>query len=124
MKCGKDKGVRILSSLYLFPFTFSQTRQPFGDGSRFAIMIKHYILSLNPTAKHDWDQCILRDPLTAKRPDLAKLVTEAVGADTGSYLVSVNIEVKILEQAAVPHAEQLSLNVTDVNEKAQIREAA
>ncbi|MFB2770665.1 hypothetical protein ACE1AT_15445 [Pelatocladus sp. BLCC-F211] len=87
-------------------------------------MIKHYILSLNPTAKHDWDQCILRDPLTAKRPDLAKLVTEAVGADTGSYLVSVNIEVKILEQAAVPHAEQLSLNVTDVNEKAQIREAA
>ncbi|MGJ5675904.1 MAG: hypothetical protein ACR9NN_20180 [Nostochopsis sp.] len=87
-------------------------------------MIKHYILSLNPTAKHDWDRCILRDPLTAKRPDLAKLVTEAVGADTGSYLVSVNIEVKILEQAAVSHAEQLSLNFTDVNEKAQLREVA
>lgn len=62
--------------------------------------------------------------LTAKRPDLAKLVTEAVGADTGSYLVSVNIEVKILEQAAVSHAEQLSLNFTDVNEKAQLREVA
>ncbi|BAZ68024.1 MAG: hypothetical protein KME28_02605 [Pelatocladus maniniholoensis HA4357-MV3] len=87
-------------------------------------MIKHYILSLNPTAKHDWDRCILRDPLTAKRPDLAKLVTEAVGADTGSYLVSVNIEVKILEQAAVSYAEQLSLNVTDVNEKPQLREVA
>ncbi|WP_315787006.1 hypothetical protein [Fischerella sp. JS2] len=87
-------------------------------------MIKHYILSLNPTAKHDWDRCILRDPLTAKRPDLAKLVAEAVGTDTGSYLVSVNIEVKVLEQATVVQAEQLSLNVSDVNEKPQLREVA
>lgn len=87
-------------------------------------MIKHYILSLNPTAKHDWDRCILRDPLTAKRPDLAKLVVEAVGADTGSYLVSVNIEVKVLEQATVVQTEQLSLNVSDVNEKPQLREVA
>ncbi|BAU04768.1 hypothetical protein CEN45_17290 [Fischerella thermalis CCMEE 5198] len=87
-------------------------------------MIKHYILSLNPTAKHDWDRCILRDPLTAKRPDLAKLVAEAVGADTGSYLVSVNIEVKVLEQATVVQTEQLSLNVSDVNEKPQLREVA
>ncbi|MBF2004681.1 hypothetical protein ACF3DV_01710 [Chlorogloeopsis fritschii PCC 9212] len=87
-------------------------------------MKKHYILSLNPTAKHDWDRCILRDPLTAKRPDLAKLVSEAVGADTGSYLVSVNIEIQVLEQAAVPQAEQLSLNVPELNEKPQLREVA
>ncbi|PLZ06926.1 hypothetical protein [Fischerella thermalis] len=87
-------------------------------------MIKHYILSLNPTAKHDWDRCILRDPLTAKRPDLAKLVAEAVGADTGSYLVSVNIEVKVLEQTTVVQTEQLSLNVSDVNEKPKLREVA
>ncbi|MDM9383251.1 hypothetical protein QUB80_21405 [Chlorogloeopsis sp. ULAP01] len=87
-------------------------------------MKKYYILSLNPTAKHDWDRCILRDPLTAKRPDLAKLVSEAVGADTGSYLISVNIEVQVLEQAAVPQAEQLSLNVSEVNEKPQLREVA
>ena len=65
-------------------------------------MMKHYILNLNPTAKHEWDRCILRDPLTAKRPDIAKLIADAVGADTGSYLVSVNIEVTVLEQAAVP----------------------
>jgi len=77
-------------------------------------MIKHYILSLNPTAKHEWDRCILRDSLTAKRPDIAKLIAEAVGADTGTYLVSVNIEVKVLEQAAVPHAEQLSLSIPEV----------
>lgn len=87
-------------------------------------MIKHYILNLNPTAKHEWDKCILRDPLTAKRPEIAKLVAEAVGADTGSYLVSVNIEIQVLEQAAVPHAEQLSLNISEVMEKPQLREAA
>ncbi|NJM74101.1 MAG: hypothetical protein HC862_30680 [Scytonema sp. RU_4_4] len=87
-------------------------------------MIKHYILSLNPTAKHEWDRCILRDPLTAKRPDIAKLVAEAIGADTGSYLVSVNIEVQVLEQAAVPFAEQLSLNVAEVTQAPQLREVA
>ncbi len=87
-------------------------------------MIKHYILSLNPTAKHDWDRCILRDPLTAKRPDIAKLIAEAVGADTGSYLVSVNIEVQVLEQAAIAHAEQLSLNIGEVSVPSQLREVA
>jgi hypothetical protein len=87
-------------------------------------MIKHYILSLNPVAKHEWDKCILRDPLTAKRPDIAKLVSEAVGADTGSYLVSVNIEVQILEQAAIPHGEQLSLNIPEVGGGSHLREAA
>lgn len=87
-------------------------------------MIKHYILSLNPTAKHEWDRCILRDPLTAKRPDIAKIIAEMVGADTGSYLVSVNIEVKVLEQAAVPHFEQMSLNMPEVSRETQLREAA
>ncbi len=87
-------------------------------------MIKHYILNLNPTAKHEWDRCILRDPLTAKRPDLAKLVSEAIGANSGSYLVSVNIEIRVLENAAVPQTEQLSLNISEVVEKPQLREAA
>ncbi len=87
-------------------------------------MMKHYILSLNPTAKHEWDRCILRDPLTAKRPDIAKLIADAVGSDGGSYLVSVNIEIKVLEQVAAPHAEQLTLNIAEVNEKPQLREAA
>jgi hypothetical protein len=92
--------------------------------SRVYFMIKHYILSLNPTAKHDWDRCILRDPLTAKRPDIAKLIAEAVGADTGSYLVSVNIQVEVLEQAAIAHAEQLSLNISEVSVPSQLREVA
>jgi hypothetical protein len=62
-------------------------------------MTKHYILSLNPNAQYDWDQYILRDPLTAERPDFATLIAEAVGDETGSYLVAVNIEVTVLEKA-------------------------
>ncbi len=88
-------------------------------------MIKHYILSLNPTAKHEWDKYIVRDPLTAKRPDIAKLIAEVVGADDGNYLVSVNIEVKVLEQARESQTEQLSLPFPEIStEKSQLREAA
>lgn len=90
--------------------------------SSFCLMIKHYILNLNPTAKHDWDRCILRDPITAKRPELAKLIAEAIGAEPGSYLVSVNIEVKVLEQAAIPQAEQLPLNVPVAPAHPQLQE--
>ena len=78
-------------------------------------MTKHYILSLNPTAQHDWDRIILRDPITAKRPELAKLIAEAIGAEPGTYLVSVNIEVKVLEQATMPHVEQLPLSAVELS---------
>jgi hypothetical protein len=87
-------------------------------------MMKHYILNLNPTAKHEWDRCIIRDPLTAKRPDIAKMISEAVGADTGSYLVSVNIEVTVLEKASTPPIEQLSLPFPEISVPIQLREAA
>jgi hypothetical protein len=88
-------------------------------------MMKHYILNLNPSAKHEWDRFILREPLTAKRPDMARLIAEAVAADTGSYLVSVNIEVTVLDRAAVPSAEQLALPIAETNlPSVQLREAA
>ena len=77
-------------------------------------MTKHYILSLNPTAKHDWDRCTARDPITSKRPELAKLIAEAINAEPGAYLVSVNIEVKVLEQAPVNQVEQLPLSVPEL----------
>jgi hypothetical protein len=77
-------------------------------------MTKHYILNLNPTAKHDWDRCTLRDPITAKRPELAKLIAETIAAEPGTYLVSVNIEVKVLEEAPIPQTEQLPLNAAEL----------
>lgn len=63
-------------------------------------MTKHYILSLDPNAKYEWDRCNLRDPITADHPSLAGLVAQAVGEQPGAYLVAVNIEVKVLEKAA------------------------
>ncbi len=65
-------------------------------------MTKHYILSLDPAAQYEWDRRTLRDPMTASHPALADLVAEAVGEQAGSYLVAINIEVKVLEKAAVP----------------------
>jgi hypothetical protein len=63
------------------------------------IMTKHYILHLDPAAKYEWDRCSLRDPITADRPAIAELIAEAVGEQSGSYLVAVKIEVEVLEKA-------------------------
>jgi hypothetical protein len=77
-------------------------------------MTKHYILSINPHAQYEWDRCSLRDPLTAGRPDLASLIAEAVGDETGSYLVAVNIEVKVLEQAPSSQSQRIPVEVPAV----------
>lgn len=65
-------------------------------------MTKHYILSLDPMAKYEWERCTLRDPITAEHPALAELVAKAVGDRAGSYLVAINIEVQVLEEAIAP----------------------
>jgi len=90
--------------------------------SGFWAMNKHFILNLNPHAKQEWDRYTLRDPLTAKRPDLAKLIAEAVGGKSGSYLVSVRIEVEVLEKAALPQIEQLTLNLPEISTYPQPQE--
>jgi hypothetical protein len=77
-------------------------------------MTKHYILSLNPNAQYDWDQYILRDPLTAERPDFATLIAKAVGEETGSYLVAVNIEVTVLEKAQNLQHQRVPIDVATV----------
>ena len=65
-------------------------------------MTKHYVLTLEPSADYEWDRCTLSDPITAERPDLAQLVAEAVGGRPGTYLVAVDIDVKVLEQKNTP----------------------
>lgn len=77
----------------------------------FSSMMKHYILSINPHAEYEWDRYIVRDPLTAGRPDFADLIAEAVGDETGSYLVSVNIEVKVLEKASLPQPQRVAIDM-------------
>lgn len=59
--------------------------------------IEHYILNLNPQADSSWDRCVLRNPLTGERPDLTEAIARAVGDRTGSYLISVNIDVRVLQ---------------------------
>jgi hypothetical protein len=74
-------------------------------------MTKHYILSIDPTAEYEWERCILRDPIMAVRPDFASLIAEAVGNETGSYLVAVNIEVKVLEKSSTPPPQLVPVEV-------------
>ncbi len=64
-------------------------------------MIKHYILNLNPQANYEWDKCVLRNPLTGERLDLTNAIAEAVNREAGSYLISVNIDVQILEESTI-----------------------
>ncbi|UZQ54143.1 hypothetical protein OOK60_16915 [Trichothermofontia sichuanensis B231] len=64
-------------------------------------MQKHYILTLDPTAKYEWDRCTLRDPMTAARPDLAELVRDAVGEASGNYLVAIKLDVQVLERTPI-----------------------
>ncbi|MEC4985808.1 MAG: hypothetical protein SAJ37_11600 [Oscillatoria sp. PMC 1068.18] len=68
-------------------------------------MIKHYVLSINPHPEYEWDRHNLRDPLSGQRPDLAALVAAEIEKIPGSYLVSVNLEVTVLEQAPVSKSE-------------------
>ncbi|MGV2830114.1 hypothetical protein [Myxosarcina sp. GI1(2024)] len=58
---------------------------------------EHYILNLNPQAASSWDRCVLRNPLTGERPDLTAAIAKAVGERAGSYLISVNIDVRVLQ---------------------------
>ncbi|MBD1805788.1 hypothetical protein H6F98_10035 [Microcoleus sp. FACHB-SPT15] len=81
-------------------------------------MTKHYILSINPNAEYEWEQYTLREPITSGRPDFAKLIAEAVGDETGSYLVAVNIEVKVLEKTS-PQLPQIPIDMPTVSVNAQ-----
>jgi len=65
-------------------------------------MTKHYILSLDPAAKYEWERCTLRDPITAEHPALADLVAKAIGDRAGVYLVAVTIDVQVLEATPTP----------------------
>lgn len=59
---------------------------------------KHYILKIDTQANNDWDKYILRNPLTGERPDVKTAIAKAVGNESGSYLIKVNINVEVLEK--------------------------
>jgi hypothetical protein len=75
-------------------------------------MNHHYILNINPQANHEWDRCVLRNPITGERPDLQSAIAQAVTNQPGSYLIKVSINVEILEQSLPqiqsPHLKPIS----------------
>jgi hypothetical protein len=79
----------------------------------------HYILNINPQASHEWDRCVLRNPITGERPDLQTAIANAVANQPGSYLIKVSINVEILEQTS-PQTQSSSLKPisTKTTEKA------
>ncbi|MGB3694142.1 MAG: hypothetical protein WA865_05300 [Spirulinaceae cyanobacterium] len=85
-------------------------------------MIKHYVLTLNPEAQYDWEQSNLREPITGVCPDLTAMLAEAVDNQPGSYLISVNVEVKVLEKVATHDYQQLSLNLPKLSSATQLEE--
>lgn len=81
-------------------------------------MTKHYVLSINPQAQYDWEQCVLRNPITGERPDFTALVAEAVNNQPGAYLVSVSIEVQVLEQSSISESAEKTPKIAPVHQLA------
>lgn len=74
-------------------------------------MNQHYVLNINPQANHEWDRCVLRNPITGERPDFNSAIAKTVQNQPGSYLIKVSINVEILVQE-LPQAE--SSNITSI----------
>lgn len=73
-------------------------------------MKKYYILNLDPQAIHEWDRCVLRNPMTGARPDLNQEVAKVIDGQAGSYLIKVNLEIEILEHGSIPACKTLELS--------------
>ncbi|MEN9518303.1 MAG: hypothetical protein RLZZ381_891 [Cyanobacteriota bacterium] len=72
-------------------------------------MNKYYILNLDPQATHEWDRCVLRNPMTGARPDLNAEVAKVINAEAGSYLIKVDLQIEILEQSLSPACKAVEL---------------
>lgn len=72
-------------------------------------MNKYYILNLDPQATHEWDRCVLRNPMTGARPDLNEEVAKVIDAEAGAYLIKVNLEIEILDQSITPGGNTIEL---------------
>ena len=74
-------------------------------------MNKYYILNLDPQAAHEWDRCVLRNPMTGARPDLNDEVAKVIDAEAGAYLIKVNLQIEILDQNVTPGCNTVELPV-------------
>lgn len=75
-------------------------------------MAQHYVLTINPEAKYEWEQCVLRNPISGKSPDLNEIIAQEVNQQPGSYLISVKIEVEVLEQAPLSSTNKTTVELS------------
>ena len=73
-------------------------------------MNKYYILQLDPQATHEWDRCVLRNPMTGARPDLNEEIAKAIDGQAGSYLIKVNLQIEVLEHDLNSPRQAVELN--------------
>ena len=83
-------------------------------------MSKYYILTINPQAQYEWDQCILRNPITGKRPDFTSIISQAVENEPGSYLLAVNIEIQVLEKAPICQSQQIESKGSEIKKLGKV----
>jgi hypothetical protein len=72
-------------------------------------MNKYYILNLDPQAAHEWDRCVLRNPITGARPDLKEEVANVIDAEAGSFLIKVSLQIEVLEQSLATERKTVEL---------------
>lgn len=70
---------------------------------------KHFILEINPSAEFSWEKLGLHCPLTNEKPALEQLLAEAMGNRPGSYLISIHLQVKVLEEIESPQPVETSV---------------
>jgi hypothetical protein len=80
-------------------------------------MTHHFVLNIQPQAQYDWDKCTLRNPITGERPDFIEMIASEVGNETGAYLISINIDVQILEKVALSKTKTVVLNPSKANKQ-------
>jgi hypothetical protein len=80
-------------------------------------MTHHFVLNIQPQAQHDWDKCTLRNPITGERPDFIEMIANLVGNETGAYLISINIDVQVLEKVALGKTKTVALNPSKANKQ-------
>jgi hypothetical protein len=84
-------------------------------------MKQYFILKYDPKAEYSFDQISLDCPTTRQSGDLAQIVAQAV-SQPGTHLVSVRIEVEILQSRLLDSSVQPEVNNNGHTETTQTLE--
>jgi hypothetical protein len=77
------------------------------------VISQYCVVEIDPSSKYEWNRCSVRDPLSVGDVDFKHLIASALGADKGSYLVEVRLEVKPLTSRALEPEEPEAIEELD-----------